>query len=268
MTDIEDFNSPYWLTRGVLRDKVIKEAERRESRLREQHEQEIRDKIKEHLKFTKKYVRKGRSKQNGSCHAFFDIILDKDSVNKAMNTMYDVESFNKIERCNKARGRSYAISAYASYIQNLERHSYICKYVLSAINETYRKFVNELLDSEYELEAADDNWDVHTYKCKSWPISWFNEVFISDEKFKTSAETFIEELEEKYNKWPELPKGMPEPTDREKAWIDRYIDFNTTEEFIMHCHDIIESPETYVGLKNYKDYIDEAQKILGKRILI
>lgn len=263
---MDDFNSIYWEIRGVLRDKTISEAERRESRLREQHEQEIRDKIKEHLKFTKKYIRKGRSRQDGSCHAFFDIILDKDSVNKAMNTMYDLESLNKIERCNKARGRSYAISAYASYVQYLEYHSYICKYVLSAINEAYRKFVNDLLDSEYELEAADDNWDIHTYKCKSWPISWFNEVFISDEKFKTSAETFIEELEERYKKWPELPKDMPEPTDREKAWIDRYIDFNTTEEFIIHCHDIMESPDTYTGLKNYKDYIDEAQKLLHKRL--
>ena len=266
MTDIEDFNSAQWLTRGALRDKAIKEAERRESRLREQHEQKIRDKIKEHLKFTKKYVRKGRSRQDGSCHAFFDIILDKDSVNKAMNTMYDTESFNKIERCNKARGRTYAISAYASYVQDLERHAYVCKYVLSAINEAYQKFVNELLDSDYELEAADDNWDVHTYKCKAWPISWFNEVFISDEKFKTSAETFIEELEEQYRKWPRLPKDMPKPTDREKAWIDMYIDFNTTEEFIVHCHDIMESPDTYTGLENYKDYIDEAQKLLRRKL--
>lgn len=263
---MDDFNSIYWEIRSGLRDKAISEAERRESRLREQHEQEIRDKIKEHLKFTKKYIRKARSRQDGSCHAFFDIILDKDSVNKALNTTYDYEIFNKIERCNKARGRSYAISAYASYVQYLEYHSYICKYVLTAINEAYRKFVNDLLDSEYELDAADDNWDIHTYKCKSWPISWFNEVFISDEKFKTSAETFIEELEEKYKKWPEFPKDMPEPIDREKAWIDRYIDFNTTEEFIMHCHDIMESPDTYAGLKNYKDYIDEAQKLLHKRL--
>ena len=266
MTNIEDFNSSYWLIRGVLRDKAIKEAERRENRLLEEREQGIRDKIKEHLKFTKKYVRKGRSRQDGSCHAFFDIILDKNSVNKAMNTMYDIESFNKIERCNKARNHSYAISAYACYVQDLERHAYICKYVLSAINEAYRKFVNDILDSDYELQAADDNWDVHTYKCKSWPISWFNEVFISDDKFKTSAETFIEELEEKYNKWPELPKDMPEPTDREKAWIDRYIDFNTIQEFIMHCQDIMESHDTYAGLKNYKDYIDEAQKIIGRRL--
>lgn len=59
---------------------------------------------------------------------------------------------------------------------------------------------------------------------------------------------------------------MPEPTDREKAWIDMYIDFNTAEEFIKHCHDIMESPDTYAGLKNYKDYIDEAQKILRRRL--
>jgi hypothetical protein len=266
MTDIEDFNSPYWLTLGALRDKAIKEAERRELRQIEEHEQGIKDQIKKHLKFTKKYVRKARSRQDGSCHAFFDIVLDKDSVNKAMNTMYDTQTCNKISRCDKARGRTYAISAYASYVQNLERHSYICKYVLSAINEAYRKFVNDLLDSEYELDAADDNWEIHTYKCKSWPISWFNEVFISDEKFKTSAETFIEELEEQYHEWPKLPKDIPEPTDREKAWIDRYIDFDTTEEFIMHCHDIMESPDIYAGLKNYRDYIDEAQKILGRRL--
>jgi len=263
---MDDFNSIYWKIRGVLRDKTISEAERRESRLQEQHEQEICDKIKEHLKFTKKYVRKARSRQDGSCHAFFDIILDKDSVNKAMNTMYDTQICNKISRCDKARGRTYAISAYASYVQYLECHSYICKYVLTAINEAYRKFVNDLLDSDYELEAADDNWDIHTYKCKSWPISWFNEVFISDEKFKTSAETFIEELEKRYKKWPELPKNMPEPTDREKAWIDRYIDFETTEDFIIHCHEILENPEIYEGLNNYKDYIDEAQKILGRRL--
>lgn len=175
-----NFNSLYWQINDVLKEKSIKELERRQFHLMQQHEQGIKDKIKEHLKFTKKYVRKARSRQDGSCHAFFDIILDNESVNKAMNTMYDVESLNKIERCNKASGRSFAISTYASYVQYLERHAYICKYVLSAINESYRKFVNELLDSDYELEAADENWDVHTYKCKAWPISWFNEVFISD----------------------------------------------------------------------------------------
>ena len=80
------------------------------------------------------------------------------------------------------------------------------------------------------------------------------------------AEILIEELEEKYQYAPELPKDMPEPTDREKAWIDRYIVFDTVEDFIIHCHDIMESPDTYAGLKNYIDYIDEAQKITGRRL--
>lgn len=262
----DNFNSLYWELNDVLKKKSIEQSERRQIHLMGQHKQQIRDKIKKHLQFSKKYVRNGRSKQDGSCHVFFDIILDKDSVTRAMNTMYDDKSLNKIERCNKARGRSYVISTYASYTQSLEQYWYIKLYVLQAIEEAYKEFIDGLLNSEYELEALNNDLVFEKHTCKCWPISWFNEVFISDEKFKTSAETLIEELEEKYAYAPELPKNMPEPTDREKTWIDRYIDFDTIEEFIIHCHDIMDSPDTYAGLKNYKDYIDEAQKIIGRRL--
>ena len=215
------------------------------------HKQEVFEKIKPLCEFKSTFVKKCQSRQTGEKCVFYDIELVKwPSVQ-----VYDTETYNRLNKYNKIRGRSKWLSYYACYKEEIIMNNYICYYFLPAINAAYEDYVRDNFygkDGEYYGE-----------KVMNFQIDWFDEVFVADEKIPTTFQKWYEEQRKHYDKLIDWKGGEPESW--EKAWVD-YVERYDIHRYVYDCKDMIRHPENYSHIKNIQEYIKEAEKILHKRL--
>ena len=113
-----------------------------------------------------------------------------------------------------------------------------------------------------------NNGEYYYIPCKKFQIDWFDEVFVTDEeKIPTTFQKWIKDIKEKeQNKWSNFEWKLPEPESWEKAWID-YVECESIERFYNMCKDIRRNPEEFPGIKNYIEYLKEAEKILHRQFI-
>lgn len=239
-----------------LQEKFIKNQEyqiRLSKAIEEQrHKQEVFEKIKPLCEFKSTFVKKCQSRQTGEKDVFYDIELVKwPSVQ-----VYDTETYKLLNKYNKIRGRSQWLSNYACYREDIIMNNYICYYFLPAINAAYEDYVRDNFygkDGEYQGE-----------KVKNFQIDWFDEVFIADEKIPTTFQKQYKEQRKHYDKLIEWKGGESESWER--AWVD-YVERYDIHRYVYDCKDMIMHPESYSHIKNIPEYIKEAEKILGRKLL-
>ena len=220
-------------------------------------DEEIYKQITKDVKFVSKLIKKAQSRQTGEKTVFYDI---------------DIEKFPKIRTCgeyikladkyNYLRGRSLNLSMYASIKQSMFLDSSVRFYIIPALKYAYDNYLKE---NFYGKEVEFEEYPGYFIKAKAYQIDWFDEVYISNEKFKTSFQKKIEEIEEKYkikNDW-EYPKEY-EPESWERAWID-YVERYDIHDYLFNCQEMINHPENYSGIKNIDEYIREAEKITHRK---
>ena len=230
-------------------EQAYNERKRAEERKRKE---ELMSLVNKDIKFITKFVRKGQSRQDGSKHVFYDVMIDEKTLPKIV--VHDPKKYRNIEKWNKIRGRSLNLSYYAAWEQYLEESIYVNEIYIPAIQKAYDDFVYENLRGK-EIEYNGE-------KCKAWTIDWFDEVFIADKKIPISFDIWLNQFKEKHKTNFNYPKEY-ELTDREKAWAD-YANLGMSE-FFKECLRIkdMENPNEYFD--NANDYLDEAQKILHRK---
>ena len=229
-----------------------------EEKKERERKEEVYKKIQAECEFTKKLVKKSQSRQTGERAVFYDIELTKFPSTK----IYDSKTYNEYNKWNKLRGRSFNISMYASYKQSLEHQSYILFYLIPGIEWAYEQYLQE---NFYGKEIEYEDYPGCYLKCKAYQIDWFDEVYLYDKKIPTTFQKWIEEYKDQQNKiWKDRCNyNPPEPESWEKAWIDSVI--YTRTELHRFCEDLLKDPELYSGIKDYKEYIREANKIFGHK---
>lgn len=220
------------------------------------HAQAVFEKIKPLCEFKSTFVKKAQSRQTGEKDVFYDIEL----VNYPIVKVYDTETYNLLNKYNKIRGRSQWLSNYASFKNEMVMEIYIKSYFLPGIKSAYEDYVRENYygkDGEYEGE-----------KVKNFQIDWFDEVFVADKKIPTTFQKwYAEQIQKHYNIWKELiDYKLPEPESWERAWVD-YVERYDIHRYVYDCKDMVMYPENYSSIKNIPEYIKEAEKILGKKML-
>ena len=256
---MNDFNKEIF--DGYL-DKLAKEAKRnQEARMYAEDKRKreaIYKEITKDIKFVSKFVKKCQSRQTGDKTVFYDIDIEK--MPKAgiwgeFNTQYN--------KYHKILGRSLNLSMYASIKQSMILNDSVRCYIIPAVKWAYENYVSE---NFYGKEVEFEEYPGYFIKAKAYQIDWFDEVYVSNEKFKTSFQKKIGEIEEKYRfktDW-EYPKQY-EPESWERAWID-YVERYDIHEYLYNCQDMLRHPENYSGIKDIPQYIKEVEKILNKRI--
>ena len=230
-------------------ERLYYERKRAEERKRKE---ELMSLVNKDVKFITKFVRKGQSRQDGSKHVFYDVMIDDKTIPNII--VYDHKRQRDIEKWNKIRGRSLNLSYYAAWEQYIQESIYVNETYIPAIQKAYDNFVSENLRGKDVIYNGE--------KCKAWTIDWFDEVFIADKKISTSFDNWLNQFKEKHKTNWNYPKEY-EPNDREKAWID-YTNLGVTE-FYKECLRIKDLDNSTEYFDNKNDYIDEAQKILHRK---
>ena len=137
-------------------------------------------------------------------------------------------------------------------------------YIIPALKYAYENYLKE---NFYGKEVEFEEYPGDFIKAKAYQIDWFDEVYVSNKKFKTSFQKKIEDLEKHYqskiDKF-EYPKEY-EPESWERAWID-YVERYDIHDYLFNCQEMINHPEDYSEIKNIDEYIKEAEKITHKKI--
>ena len=242
----------------VYFNKLSQEAKRNQEARRYAEEKEKREaiykEITKDIKFVSKFVKKCKSRQTGEKTVFYDIDIEKMPLSKPYG-----EFSSQFNKYHKLLGRSINLRMYVAIRQEMLINNSILTYIIPAVKWAYENYVHEhFYGKEIEFEGE---------KCKAYQIDWFDEVYVADEKIKTTFQKKIEELEEKYRFKPdwEYPKQY-EPESWERAWID-YVERYDIHEYLYNCQDMIMHPENHSGIKNIDEYIKEAEKILHKKFI-
>lgn len=243
-----------------LYEKYVKECERKE-RLRkwreeEEYKEEIFKLIKPKCKFVSKFVKGGISRQTGEYAAFYDIEI----YEFPLLEIYDKNINNQINKYHKLRGYSQNLSMYACYKQELAENRYAQYYFLPAIEAAYKDYLDE---NFYGKEGFENG-----ISCKKYQIDWFDEVFVADKKIHTRFQRWYDHLYKQIeNRWKDLINTeLQEPESWEKAWIDS-IEYESKHQFYNFCCDLRKNPNDYEGIKNPKEYLQEASKIIGRKFI-
>lgn len=219
--------------------------------------EEIYKQITKNIKFVSKFIKKAQSRQTGEKTVFYDIDIKK------MPEIRTWGEFNQLyNKYNQLRGRSFNLSMYASIKQSMFLDDSARLYIIPALKYTYENYLKE---NFYGKEVEFEEYSGHFIKAKAYQIDWFDEVYVSNEKIKTSFQKKIEEIEEKYKikaDW-EYPKEY-EPESWERAWID-YVERYDIHDYLFNCQEMIKHPENYLGIKNIDEYIREAEKITHRK---
>ena len=219
--------------------------------------EEIYKQITKDVKFVSKFVKKAQSRQTGEKTVFYDIDIDKLPQLRTWG-----EYIRLANKYNYLRGRSLNLSMYASIKHSMFLDSSVRFYIIPALKYAYENYVR---DNFYGKEVEFEEYPGIFIKAKAYQIDWFDEVYVSNEKFKTSFQKKIEEIEEKYkikNDW-KYPKEY-EPESWERAWID-YVERYDIHDYLFNCQEMINHPENYSGIKNIDEYIREAEKITHRK---
>ena len=209
--------------------------------------------ITKDIKFVSKFVKKCKSRQTGEKTVFYDIDIEKMPEEKVWG-----EFNTQFYKYNRLLGKSLNISMYVAIRKSLIIRASVRCYIIPAVKLAYENYVREnFYGKEIEFEGE---------KCKAYQIDWFDEVYVADEKIKTTFQKKIEEIEEKYRfktdwKYPE----EYEPESWERAWID-YVERYNVYDYLYNCRDMLNHPENHSEIKNIDEYIKEAEKILHKKI--
>ncbi len=219
--------------------------------------EEIYKQITKDVKFVSKFVKKAQSRQTGEKTVFYDI----DIIKMPQAHLWG-EYIKFADKYNYLRGRSLNLSMYASIKHSIFLDSSVRYYIIPALKYAYENYLKEnFYGKEVEFEEYPGNF----IKVKAYQIDWFDEVYVSNEKLKTSFKKKIEEIEEKYkikDDW-EYPKEY-EPESWERAWID-YVERYDIHDYLFNCQEMINHPENYSGIKNIDEYIREAEKITHRK---
>ena len=220
-------------------------------------DEEIYKQITKDVKFVSKFVKKAQSRQTGEKTVFYDIDIDKLPQLRTWG-----EYIRLANKYNYLRGRSLNLSMYASIKHSMFLDSSVRFYIIPALKYAYENYLKE---NFYGKEVEFEEYPGDFIKAKAYQIDWFDEVYVSNEKFKTSFRKKIEEIEEKYkikNDW-KYPKEY-EPESWERAWID-YVERYDIHDYIFNCQEMINHPENYSQIKNIDEYIREAEKITHRK---
>ena len=220
-------------------------------------DEEIYKQITKDVKFVSKFVKKAQSRQTGEKTVFYDIDIDKLPQLRTWG-----EYIRLADKYNYIRGRSLNLSMYASIKHSMFLDSSVRFYIIPALKYAYENYLKE---NFYGKEVEFEEYPGIFIKAKAYQIDWFDEIYVSNEKFKTSFQKKIEELEEKYkikNDW-QYPKAY-EPESWEKAWID-YVERYDIHDYLFNCQEMINHPENYSGIENIDEYIREAEKITHRK---
>lgn len=220
-------------------------------------DEEIYKQITKDVKFISKFVKKAQSRQTGEKTVFYDIDIDKLPQLRTWGEFIRLD-----DKYNYLRGRSLNLSMYASIKYSMFLDSSVRLYIIPALKYAYDNYLKE---NFYGKEVEFEEYPGVFIKAKAYQIDWFDEVYVSNEKFKTSFQKKIEEIEEKYkikNDW-KYPKEY-EPESWEKAWID-YVERYDIHDYLFNCQEMINHPENYSGIKNIDEYIREAEKITHRK---
>lgn len=243
-----------------LHDKYIKYQEHK-YRLKlyqeeKAHQQKIIDQIKPYCKFKSTFVKGGISKQTGEYDTFYDIEIESYPLMEIL----DLKIKKEINKYHKLLGRSFNLSNYVYYKKELAEYHYFIEYFIPAIQEAYDDYLRE----NFYGKSGEHNY----IPCKKFQIDWFDEVFVTDEeKILTTFQKWIKDIKEKeQNKWNNFEWKLSELESWEKAWID-YVECKSIERFYNMCKDIRRNPEEFPGIKNYIEYLKEAEKILHRKFI-
>lgn len=247
-----------------LSELFIKECEKRaywdKINKEEKHKKEIFNKIKPLCKFSKKIVKKCQSRQTGEKCIFWDIEIES----MPLVQVFDMKTKNELDKWNKIRGRSQALSMYACYKNEMAMNIYIMGYFLPGIQAAYDDYVQENFYGKYGEYFGEP--------CKNFQLDWFDEVFVSKEKYLTGFQKWFEDIKYYYQKcWKDLCEyKFPEPESWERAWIDS-VEYETRQRWYYFCTDLVRdlmnNEDNYSGIKNKVEYLKEAEKILHKKLL-
>ena len=219
--------------------------------------EEIYKQITKDVKFVSKFVKKAQSRQTGEKTVFYDIDIEKIPQAQLWG-----EYIRLADKYNYLRGRSHNLSMYASIKHSMFLDSSVRFYIIPALKYAYENYLKE---NFYGKEVKFEEHPGAFIKAKAYQIDWFDEVYVSNEKFKTSFQKKIEEIEDKYkikNDW-KYPKEY-EPESWEIAWID-YVERYDIHDYLFNCQEMINHPENYSGIKNIDEYIREAEKITHRK---
>ena len=219
--------------------------------------EEIYKQITKDVKFVSKFVKKAQSRQTGEKTVFYDIDIEKFPEIRTWG-----EYIKLSDKYNYLRGRSLNLSMYASIKCSMFLDSSVRLYIIPALKYAYDNYLKE---NFYGKEVEFEEYPGVFIKAKAYQIDWFDEVYVSNEKFKTSFQKKIEEIEEKYKikaNW-EYPKEY-EPESWERAWID-YVERYDIHDYLFNCQEMINHPENYTGIENIDEYIREAEKITHRK---
>ncbi len=242
----------------VYLDKLAQEA-RKNQEFRQYIEQKakreaIYKEITKDIKFVSKFVKKCQSRQTSEKTVFYDIDIEKMPLSKPYG-----EFHNLINKYNKIIGRSTNLSMYACIKYDELLDNSILTYIIPAVKWAYENYVREnFYGKEIEFEGE---------ICKAFQIDWFDEVYVADEKIPTTFQKKIEEIEEKYRNKPYCnyyEKYNPESW--EMAWID-YVERYDIHRYVFDCQNMRKHPKEYPHIKNHKEYLKEAEKILHKKFI-
>ena len=219
--------------------------------------EEIYKQITKDIKFVSKFVKKAQSRQTGEKTVFYDIDIEKFPEIRTWG-----EYIRLSDKYNYLRGRSLNLSMYAAIKHSMFLDGSVRLYIIPALKYAYENYLKE---NFYGKEIDFEEYPGYFVKAKAYQIDWFDEVYVSNEKFKTSFQKKIEEIEEKYkikNDW-EYPKEY-EPESWERAWID-YVERYDIHDYLFNCQEMINHPENYSGIENIDEYVREAEKITHKK---
>ena len=221
-------------------------------------DEEIYKQITKDVKFVSKFVKKAQSRQTGEKTVFYDIDIDKLPQLRTWG-----EYIRLADKYNYIRGRSLNLSMYASIKHSMFLDSSVRFYIIPALKYAYENYLKE---NFYGKEVEFEEYPGYFIKAKAYQIDWFDEVYVSNEKFKTSFQKKIEEIEEKYKIKANLeyPKEY-EPESWERAWID-YVERYDIHDYLFNCREMIKHPENYSGIENIDEYIKEAEKIIRRKL--
>ena len=213
----------------------------------------IYDEIIKNINFISKPVKTCISRQTGEQTIFYDI-----DIEKMPNIELYWEFIGIYDKYNLLRGRSLNLSTYASFRQQIILYDSAIVYIIPALKEAYEKYVSEnFYGKDIDLKGV---------KGKAFQLDWFNEVYVTDKKFKTSFQTKIEEIENSYRLKAniELPKDYALES-WEMAWVD-YVERYNINDYVFKCKDILKNHTKYPAIKDYIEYIKEAEKILHRKL--
>ena len=223
--------------------------------------EEIYKQITKDVKFVSKFVKKAKSRQTGEKTVFYDIDIEK------MPKVDVWGEFNQLyNKYYQLKGRSLNLSIYASIKQSMFLDSSVRLYIIPALEYAYDNYLKE---NFYGKKVEFEEYPGYFVKAKAYQIDWFDEVYVSNEKFKTSFQEKIEKLREQYDSKIskfEYPKEY-EPESWERAWID-YVERYNIHDYLFNCQEMIKHPENYSGIENIAEYIREAEKITHKKFRI